>query len=96
MKIEEHYGLEKIRNESKELVYERVEKLLGERDDFCKCEICVLDLVAFVLNRVTPRYTTSMLGNLHPDGILMKKIQLEIDLALQAGLRQLRKHPHHG
>jgi len=96
MEIEDQYELENIRNESRELVCERVEKLLEERDDFCKCESCVLDLIAFVLNRVTPRYTTSMLGDLHPDGVLERKIQVEIDLGLRAGLERLQKHPHHG
>jgi len=96
MALQERYDLESIRNESKELVYERIEKLLEERDDFCKCETCMLDLVAFTLDRVTPRYTTSMLGDLHPDRVLEKKIQVEIDLALRAGLKQLREHPHHG
>lgn len=96
MKIEDRYELENIRNESRELVYERVGKLLEERDDFCRCETCVLDLIAFILNRVTPRYTTSMLGDLHPDRVLKKKIQVEVDLALMAGLKRLQKHPHHG
>ena len=96
MKIEDRYELKNIRNESRELVYERIGKLLEERDDFCRCETCVLDLTAFLLNRVTPRYTTSMLGDLHPDRVLKKKIQVEIDLALMAGLKRIQKHPHHG
>ena len=96
MALRERYDLESIRNKTKELVYERIEKLLEEGEDFCKCETCVLDLAAFTLNRVTPRYTTSMLGDLHPDRVLEKKIQVEIDLALRAGLKQLREHPHHG
>lgn len=96
MKIEDRYELKNIRNESRELVYERIGKLLEERDDFCRCETCVLDLTAFLLNRVTPRYTTSMLGDLHPDRVLKKKVQVEIDLALMAGLKRIQKHPHHG
>ncbi len=96
MKIEDRYELKNIRNESRELVYERIGKLLEERDDFCRCETCVLDLIAFLLNRVTPRYTTSMLGDLHPDRVLTKKVQVEIDLALMAGLKRIQKHPHHG
>ena len=95
MALEDTYNLEKIRNNTKELVYERIEILLNERNDFCRCETCILDLAAFTLNRVTPRYTTSLLGELHPDRVLEKKIQVEIDLALRAGLKQLKVHPHH-
>lgn len=96
MALEDTYNLESIRNHTKELVYERIEELLAEKEDLCKCETCVIDLLAFTLNRVTPRYTTSLLGELHPVKVFEKKIQVEIDLALRAGLKQLQVHPHHG
>ena len=95
MGLNDKYDVQRIRNETAELVYDRVEKLLGETEDLCKCETCVLDLVAFTLNRVTPRYSTSVLRDLHPDDVKAKKIQVEIDLALHAGLKQVRVHPHH-
>ncbi len=95
MALQDRYNLELIRNLTAEAVYDRVEKLIDERPDVCACETCVLDLTAFVLNRVTPRYTTSILGDLHPDPLLEKKLQVEIDLALQAGQKRLREHKHH-
>ena len=95
MALEERYNLETIRNKAAEAVYERVEQLLEAREDVCKCETCVLDLLAFTLNHVSPRYQTSLLGNLHPDKVQEKKLEVEIDLALQAGLQRLRKHAHH-
>jgi hypothetical protein len=95
MNLEDRYDVELIRNESKEWVCRRIEKLLDEQDGFCKCQTCVLDLLAFTLNRVSPRYSTSILGNLHPDKVRDKKMQIEIDLALKAGLKRLRQHPHH-
>ncbi len=95
MELQDKYDVQSIRNETAERVYERVKKLLEEREDVCKCETCVLDLVAFTLNRVTPRYSTSVLRDLHPDDVKAKKIQVEIDLALHAGLKQVRVHPHH-
>jgi len=96
MALEESYSLETIRNKAAEAVYERVERLLEARQDLCKCQTCVLDLVAFTLNHVSPRYQTSLLGNLHPDKLQEKKLQVEIDLALRAGLKRLREHAHHG
>ncbi len=95
MALEESYSVETIRNKAADAVYERVEQLLAEREDVCKCETCVLDLVAFTLNHVSPRYQTSLLGNLHPDRMREKKLEVEIDLALQAGLQRLREHAHH-
>jgi competence protein ComFB len=95
MALQERYDLEGICNTSEKLVYERVERLLDERSDFCTCESCVLDLVAFILSRVKPRYRTSLLGDLHPDSLQEKRLRVEIELALKAGLKRLRQHPHH-
>ncbi len=87
--------MESIRNRTAEEVYDRVEKLLAERTDVCRCATCVLDLVAFTLNRATPHYSVSLLADLHPDQGKARKLQVEIDLALQAGVKRLREHPHH-
>lgn len=95
MALADTYDLETIRNEAAELVYEQVERLLADRSDVCRCSTCVLDLVAFTLNRVTPRYSTSILGDLHPDKAKRKRLLVEIELALQAGLKRLESHPHH-
>jgi hypothetical protein len=95
MVLQDTYNLETIRNEAAEKVYERVQALLDERPELCRCQTCVLDLVAFILNRVSPRYSASLLGDLHPDQGKEKRTQVEIDLALQAGLKRLQEHPHH-
>jgi len=95
MALADAYDLELIRNETAELVYEQVEKLLASGAGVCRCRNCVLDLVAFTLNRASPRYSTSILGDLHPDEAKQKKLRVEIELALQAGLKRLASHPHH-
>jgi hypothetical protein len=95
MALSDTYDLEGIRNRTAESVHERVEALLAADPSVCRCPTCVLDLVAFTLNRVTPRYSTSILGDLHPDPAVRKKLQVEIELALQAGLKRLASHPHH-
>ena len=94
MNLRKYYDLDKIINRSAELVYRRVEKLLEERNDFCKCENCVLDLIAYTLNHVTPLYMTSLLGPLD-DGRKEKKINTEIEVALEAGIKRIKAHPHH-
>jgi competence protein ComFB len=95
MKISERYSLENLINRSADIVFERIEELLDKRDDFCHCQECVLDLIAYTLNRVTPLYGTSLLGPLHPNREKEKKIQIEIDLAINAGIKRITKHPHH-
>jgi competence protein ComFB len=94
--LAERYPIDRIRNQTAEMIQEAVERLLGERTGLCRCEECVLDLVAYALNRATPRYATSLLGPLAPDPALVRRIHMEIDLALEAGIRKLKEHPHHG
>lgn len=95
MALQDTYHLETLRNETAEVVYKRVQELLDARPELCRCQTCVLDLVAFVLNRVSPRYSTSLLGDLNPDPLKGRRMKVEIDLALQAGVTRLREHPHH-
>ena len=96
MSLTERYSIDRIRNRTVEMVCEAVERRIGERSDLCQCEECVLDLVAYTLNRATPRYATSLLGPLAPDPALERRIHLEIGLAIESGIRKLKEHPHHG
>jgi len=95
MSLQDHYNLDPLRNLSAEKVQARVEELLAEGGRLCPCQECVLDLLAYVLNQVSPRYATSLLGDLHVQPAFDRKRQVEIDLAIEAGLKRLRRHPHH-
>ena len=95
MKITERYNIDNLRNRSAEMVFKKLEQILEKTEDFCNCEECVLDLIAYVLNHVTPLYGTSLLGPLHPDKDKEKKLEIEIDLAIKAGIRKISEHPHH-
>jgi len=95
MKLSERYNLDSIGNSSQETVYEAIEKLVEEGTALCTCEECVMDLVAWTLNHVTPRYYTSLLSPLSPDPSLAHKVRVEIDLAIASGLKRLKEHPHH-
>ncbi len=96
MKLKERYNLEIMGNRSQELAYEAIERLVDESRVPCTCEECVLDLVAWTLNHVTPRYYTSLLSPLNPDPVVERKVRVEIDLAIASGLKKLKEHPHHG
>jgi hypothetical protein len=95
MKLLEQYDLTNLINRSAEMVFERVEHFLEGDEDFCHCDLCVLDLIAFTLNHVTPVYETSLLASLQPNKTEINKIMAEIDLALQAGVKRITENPHH-
>ncbi|UCF97567.1 MAG: late competence development ComFB family protein [Spirochaetaceae bacterium] len=95
MSLYDFYNLDNLRNRSAEIVYGRIERFLEQHEDFCHCEQCVLDLLAYVLNHVTPMYGTSLLDPLSPNPDREKKIDVEIDLALKAGSKRVAAHPNH-
>ena len=93
MKSLKRYNLEQVRNRSEDLVFKKIEELKAEREDYCGCESCVLDLTAYTLNHVTPLYGTSLLGPLHSNK--EGKVQEEIDEAVEDGLKRIAENPHH-
>jgi len=95
MKLNERYNLESIGNRSEQLVWEAIERLVDEGTAMCTCEECVLDLVAWTLNHVTPQYYTSLLSPLNPDPARDRKVRVEVELAIASGLKKLKAHPHH-
>jgi len=96
MKLEDRYSMETLGNRAQEIVMEAVAAVLDEGGKLCPCNDCVTDLVAWTLNHVTPRYYTSLLSPLRPDAALERKMKVEVELAIAAGLKRLREHPHHG
>ncbi len=96
MKLEERYSLAILGNRSREIVFEAIERLIDSGTDMCTCEECVADLAAWTLNHVAPRYYTSLLAPLNPDPGRERQMRVQVELALAAGLKKLREHPHHG
>jgi hypothetical protein len=47
------------------------------------------------MNHVTPLYGTSLLDPFSPRREKMKKIEIEIDLAINAGIKRVTKNPNH-
>jgi competence protein ComFB len=95
MKLEQSYHLENIRNRTAEMVVKRVERLLEESRDMCTCEQCVLDLVAYTLNHVSPQYGTSLLDPLAPNPEQQRKVQIEIEVAIEEAARRIHARPGH-
>lgn len=84
-----------LKNAMEPLLEERLEKTLDSYD-CCKCEICKMDMMAFALNHVPPRYVVSHMG-----GIFAKlgtlSVQYEIDLlnAVNQAIQTISVKPRH-
>jgi competence protein ComFB len=95
MKLNERYDMENMKNRAEEMVFQAIEKEIEKGGEACTCEECVLDLAAYALNHVRPRYYTSLLAPLTPRREADRKMQVELELAIASGLKKLKSHRHH-
>lgn len=86
-----------IRNLIEERVQEAYEGVARRFPKFCGCEVCREDVLVFALNRVPPRYVTTLKGQ------SVTKVKLEkeqerapIDVALIEGIRRVSESPRCG
>jgi competence protein ComFB len=69
-----------IRNTLEIAVSDVLEKLLHGRKDICRCEHCQLDMKAYALNRLPPRYVVGERGLIHSVLNSVKDAQSSADL----------------
>lgn len=78
------------------IVKEELVKLLLEAKDTCKCEKCKLDMVAWALNRLAPRYVVSEKGRFYTR-LKEQEVQFRADVIreLTSAIIQIGKNPQH-
>ncbi|MEJ6951212.1 late competence development ComFB family protein [Natronospora cellulosivora (SeqCode)] len=71
---------ENLRNRTEEIVLETIEELLlkDEFNDFCTCQLCLVDIATYALNRLPARYTASREGEVQTK-IKEFESQLKVD-----------------
>ncbi len=66
MSIRDEYNFSIIENTMKERVIDTLENEFETSDEsFCRCDECVIDIVCYALNRLTPNYSASLYGALY-------------------------------
>ena len=83
-----------IRNMVEDHVRQAFESLRPHFKDFCGCELCVDDVLVFSLNRMPPRYVTSLEGQAVTEVSLEKQQhRAEIDVVVMEALRKVSMAP---
>lgn len=54
-----------IKNYMEKMVLKNLESQLEKRDDVCKCERCLLDIVAYALNHLPAKYVVTDKGSIY-------------------------------
>lgn len=84
------------RNYMEKVVRETLAKLLKDREDICKCEKCVADMIAYALNRLPPKYMVTDRGYIF---LKLREIetQFQVDVleAILEAIQVVSKKPEH-
>ena len=83
-----------IRNLTEDHVAAAYDALRRHYTDFCGCEVCRADVMVFALNRVAPRYVSSLEGSVVTEVNLEKgQNRAPIDVAVMDGFRMVGGAP---
>jgi len=87
----------RLRNYSEEAVDNLLDKILSKYENICKCEKCKLDIKAYTLNLVKPRYIVSEQGEIYTRAIneIDKQEVINITEYIMNGIDIVSKNPKH-
>jgi competence protein ComFB len=95
MTIRESYDFDSLSNEAEELVVSEIERQIPAHPELCKCSECILDVAAYALNRVRPRYRVSLLDSLYVNTEERNEYLKEIQRAVRDGILKVSTNPPH-
>ena len=95
MGIRERYDFHSLSNEAEELVVAEIEKQIPGHPELCTCSECILDVAAYALNRVHPRYRVSLLDSVYVQPEERNEYLQEIRRAVHDGILKVSTNPPH-
>jgi competence protein ComFB len=95
MSIREDYDFDSLTNEAEQIVVSEIERQIPESPELCTCSECILDVAAYALNRVRPRYRVSLLDSVFEEPGERSDYLEEIRGAVREGIRKVSTNPPH-
>ena len=95
MNLSDRHLIDGLVNEAEELVIREMERQIPAHPDLCTCDECIMDIAAYALNKVRPRYRVSLLDTVFADRREQAAYDREIDRAVSDAIRVVREHPSH-
>ncbi|MFH1783341.1 MAG: CheR family methyltransferase [bacterium] len=88
--------MEELKNVMEDLVLDAVEKAMGAERDVCRCEQCRIDVIAYALNRLPPKYVTTDVGSIYTVIEQTKnEYQLDVKLKVEEAIEAIYRNPRH-
>ncbi|MCM8826210.1 MAG: late competence development ComFB family protein [Candidatus Omnitrophica bacterium] len=85
-----------LHNYMEEVVKECLDEGLSSREDVCKCDRCKLDMLAWALNRLSPRYIVTNEGRVYTK-LQEINIQSRVDVIREVtkAIEHIKNNPRH-
>lgn len=88
--------MSKFENFMETCVEEFLDEILKNYPEMCGCESCRSDIIAFSLNRLPAKYTTTDLGEVYTrSAVLDGQYRTDVLAALVKGIESVKKNPRH-
>lgn len=86
----------KLFNYMEDIAANELEGLLEDTKDICKCQKCKLDILAWALNRLPPKYIVSEKGRVFTK-LTEQNVQFQVDVIreLTKAILYISKKPQH-
>ncbi len=88
MALADRYNFEDLANGAEALVLDEMERQLTARPESDLPEDTILDIAAYALNHVSPRYRVNLLGRLYTQNV-SESDRAEIAVAVGAAIRKV-------
>ncbi|MCK8826810.1 late competence development ComFB family protein [Natroniella acetigena] len=89
---------EKLHNHTEDVVLDKLQKLLTEKEfeDICICEQCLIDMASYALNSLPAKYITTTRGNVMTRlDEFEEQSQIDFDLKVIQAIQTISKNPNH-
>lgn len=97
MGLKEEYNFSLLVNEAEKMIIQELEEQLKEEENqgLCRCQDCVLDIVALALNHVPAAYRSSFTGVIYMQKLEDKEHREKFRHAVKKAIEQIKKNPSH-
>ena len=93
MAIRDEYEFDQLKNEAERLVIEELERRIEQLDPRLRTENCILDIAAYALNRITPRYHVNLIGRLYGQALDESAYIDEVGRAVKEAVAKISRNP---
>jgi competence protein ComFB len=84
-----------LRNHMESVVNGKLNEML-KKGDFCKCDVCRMDMMAYALNLLEPKYVVTDKGDLYSRlEEFTPQAEIDVEIALTEAIKVISKNPRH-